>query len=55
MPCFIKACIRDRLKFHCKAGRLVDAQKLLEEEGTARLRKTRKRTPLFVAVDRGFQ
>ena len=46
--------LRDRLKAYCKFGRLFDAQRLLDEVGTARLRKTRKWTPLFTAVDRGF-
>jgi hypothetical protein len=45
---------RDRLKAFCKVGRLFDAERLLEEVGTAQLRKTRKWTPLFTAVDRGF-
>ncbi|MDB4544815.1 hypothetical protein N9Z83_02620 [Akkermansiaceae bacterium] len=54
MDCYLNARPRDQLKAHCKAGRLFDAQKFLEEAGTARLRKTRKWTPLFVAVDRGF-
>ena len=45
---------RDRLKAFCKVGRLFDAQRLLEEVGTAKLRKTRKWTPLLTAVDRGF-
>ena len=51
---YLNARPRDRLKAHCKFGRLFDAQRLLKEEGAARLRKTRKWTPLFVAVDRGF-
>jgi hypothetical protein len=54
MPEYLKSRPRDRLKAHCKAGRLFDAERLLEEIGTARLRKTKKWTPLFVAVDRGF-
>ena len=45
---------RERLKTFCKFGRLFEAQRLLDEKGTARLRKTRKWTPLFVAVDKGF-
>lgn len=45
---------RNRLKAHCKMGRLFDAQSLLDEVGTARLRKTRKWTPLLVAVNKGF-
>jgi hypothetical protein len=45
---------RDRLAILCKQGRLFEAQLLLEENGTARFRKTRKWTPLFFAVDRGF-
>ena len=45
---------RDRLKAYCKVGKLFDAERLLSEVGTARLRKTRKWTPLFTAVDRGF-
>ena len=45
---------RDKLKKFSKLGRLFDAQRLLEERGTTRLRKTRKWTPLFMAVDRGF-
>jgi hypothetical protein len=48
------ASTRDRLKAFCKVGRLFDAQRLLEEVGTANLRKTRKWTPLLTAVDRGF-
>jgi hypothetical protein len=54
MPDHMDARTRDRLKAFCKVGRLFDAQSLLEEVGTARLRKTRKWTPLFTAVDRGF-
>lgn len=51
---FLDARLRDRLKALCKVGRLFDAQRLLEEIGTAKLRKTRKWTPLLTAVDRGF-
>jgi len=54
MPDHMDARTRDRLKAFCKVGRLFDAQRLLEEVGTAKLRKTRKWTPLFTAVDRGF-
>lgn len=54
MPDYMDARTRDRLKAFCKFGRLFDAQSLLEEVGTARLRKTRKWTPLFTTVDRGF-
>lgn len=54
MSDFLDAKLRYRLKAFCKVGRLFDAQRLLEEVGTARLRKTRKWTPLFTAVDRGF-
>lgn len=54
MDSYLNARPRDQLKAHCKAGRLFDTQKFLDKEGTARLRKTRKWTPLFVAVDRGF-
>lgn len=46
--------LRERLRAYCKVGRLFDAERLLSEAGTARVRKTRKWTPLFVAVDRGF-
>jgi hypothetical protein len=54
MPDHMDARTRDRLKAFCKVGRLFDAQRLLEEVGTAKLRKTRKWTPLLTAVDRGF-
>lgn len=54
MSDFLDSRSRDRLKTFCKVGRLFDAERLLKEAGTARLRKTRKWTPLFVAVDRGF-
>jgi hypothetical protein len=54
MPDNMDARTRDRLKALCKVGRLFDAQRLLEEVGTAKLRKTRKWTPLLTAVDRGF-
>lgn len=45
---------RDRLRDLCRHGRLFEALDLLEEKGTCRLRRTRKWTPLFFAVDRGF-
>ncbi len=51
---YLDARRRDRLKAFCKVGRLFDAQRLLENVGTVRLRKTRKWTPLFISVDRGF-
>jgi hypothetical protein len=51
---FLDARTRDRLKAFCKVGRLFEAQRLLEEVGTAKLRKTRKWTPLLTAVNRGF-
>lgn len=51
---YLDARLRDRIKAYCKVGRLFEAEKLLNEVGTVRLRKTRKWTPLFVAVDRGF-
>ena len=35
---FLDARLRDRLKAFCKVGRLFDAQRLLEECGTAKLR-----------------
>ncbi|MEY3895931.1 MAG: hypothetical protein RLZZ214_1451 [Verrucomicrobiota bacterium] len=54
MPDYLDARLRDRIKAFCKVGRLFDAEKLLNEVGTARLRKTKKWTPLFTAVDRGF-
>jgi len=54
MPDYLDARSRDRIKAYCKVGRLFDAERLLNEYGTARLRKTRKWTPLFTAVDRGF-
>ena len=54
MPDHMDARTRDRLKAFCKVGRLFDAERLVNEVGTARLRKTRKWTPLFTAVDRGF-
>ena len=51
-PC-LDAKSRDRLTTLCKLGRLYDAEKLLVERGTARLRKTRKWTPLMAAACRG--
>ncbi len=54
MSNYMDARLRDRLKAYCKFGRLFDAQRLLDEVGTARLRKTRKWTALFTAVDKGF-
>ncbi|MDB2496387.1 ankyrin repeat domain-containing protein [Verrucomicrobiales bacterium] len=45
---------RDQLRDLCRAGRLFNVEELLEEKGTCRLRRTRKWTPLFFAVDRGF-
>ena len=54
MPDHMDARTRDRLKAFCKVGRLFDAQRLLDEVGTVKLRKTQKWTPLFTAVDRGF-
>ncbi|MCG8601901.1 MAG: ankyrin repeat domain-containing protein [Verrucomicrobiales bacterium] len=45
---------RNRLSELCRAGRLFEAQALLEDRQTCRLRQTRKWTPLFYAVDRGF-
>lgn len=54
MSDFISAIHRDKLTKACKRGRLFDALRMLEELGSARFRKTRKWTPLFVAVDRGF-
>ena len=54
MPDHMDARTRDRLKAFCKVGRLFEAQRLLEVVGTAKLRRTRKWTPLFMAVDRGF-
>lgn len=54
MSDFISAVHRDKLTKACKKGRLFDALRMLEELGSARFRKTRKWTPLFVAVDRGF-
>jgi hypothetical protein len=54
MSDFISAINRDKLTKACKRGRLFDALRMLEELGNARFRKTRKWTPLFVAVDRGF-
>lgn len=54
MPDYLDTRSRDRIKAYCKVGRLFDAERLLNEYGTARLRKTRKWTPLFTAVDRGF-
>lgn len=48
------ATTRERLRAFCKFGRLFDAQRLLEEVGTAKLRITLKWTPVFTAIDRGF-
>lgn len=54
MPDYLDAKSRERLKALCKVGRLYDAERLLEEHGTARIRKTRKWSPLYMAVKRGF-
>lgn len=54
MPTYLDALSREKLRKLCKFGRLFEAERLLAEKGTARFRKTRKWTPLFVAVDRGF-
>lgn len=54
METYLDSISRDKLKSLCKFGRLFEAERLLEQKGTARLRKTKKWPPLFVAVDRGF-
>jgi len=54
MTDYLDAKSRDRLKALCKVGKLFDAQRLLEEHGTCHLRKTKKWTPLYMAVFRGF-
>lgn len=54
METYLDSISRDKLKNLCKVGRLYEAERLLDQKGTARLRKTKKWTPLFVAVDRGF-
>ena len=51
---YLDAISREKLRKLCKFGRLFEADRLLQEKGTARFRKTHKWTPLFVAVDRGF-
>ncbi len=45
---------RDQLRDPCRAECLFDVEKLLVEKGTRYLTRTRKWTPLFFAVDRGF-
>ena len=51
---YLDAISREKLRKLCKFGRLFEADRLLQEKGTARFRKTHKWTPLFVTVDRGF-